>query len=144
MAIRHNLLYAFAFRSQCAPTTLLKVSTTCTPPCTLPLRKSLASRFATGELAPTGQLDSNHATRDKGQSPCHLPRRHRDQLRPRHHDADDAAVPSLQLGEVQAQESMEGSIRFAGQVSPGQVAHVLVVAALAVRVEGVAAIMAAQ
>src|SRR6266545_1911296 len=67
-----------------------------------------------------------------------------DDLRPRHHDPDHAAMTGEQLGEVQTQEGQQRRVGIAGEVRPRQVTHVLVVIPLAVRMDGVAALVAAQ
>ena len=47
-------------------------------------------------------------------------------------DADDGAVPTLQLSKVESEECVESRLGAAVQVRPSQVSHVLVVAALTV------------
>src|SRR2546423_14815206 len=44
----------------------------------------------------------------------------RNQLGPRHHHADDAAVPPLQLDKVEAQKSVQVRVRVAAQVAARQ------------------------
>src|SRR5262249_3679712 len=68
----------------------------------------------------------------------------RDHLRPRHYDTDDAAVPLLQLGEVQARRLVEHRHGTVIEINAGQLAHVAVVDVLAVRMQAVAAGVAAQ
>src|SRR5207245_3856471 len=54
------------------------------------------------------------------------------------------AVPLLELREVQAQKGVQRRVGAVAQVRTGEVGHVLIVAALAVRVNRVAAFMTAQ
>ena len=68
----------------------------------------------------------------------------RDHLRAWHDDAGDGAVPLLQLGEVEPQETVQARIGFSRQVSTGQVDHVFIIVALAVRVKLIAAAVPAQ
>ena len=59
-------------------------------------------------------------------------------------DGQHAAMPVLQLGEVQAQETVQRAFGAVVQVGPGQLGHAGVIVAFAVRVQGIPALVMAQ
>src|SRR6516162_4431855 len=72
------------------------------------------------------------------------PQSDRYDLGPGHDDAGDGAVPLLNLGEIETQESMQVEVRLGCQVSSGQIGHVPVIGALAGRMQLAASHMPAQ
>src|SRR5689334_10650325 len=93
-------------------------------------------------------------TREGGEwmGSCYVSRRfkeasfagNRNNLGPRHHDADDATVPMQQLAEIQTQEGMQRRVGAIAQILPSQPGHLVVVFLLTVRMDAVPTAMPAQ
>src|SRR6266849_3188809 len=68
----------------------------------------------------------------------------RNQLGPRNAHAHDPAMPLDELAEVEAEKRMQMGLGIARQISTGKCGHLLVVLLLAVRVNGISAVMPPQ
>src|SRR5439155_16115981 len=68
----------------------------------------------------------------------------RNQFGPGNANAHDSAVPLKELAEVQAEKGVQVGVRIAGQILAGQAGHLLVIFLLAVRVNGISAVVPPQ